>query len=162
MPRALQPLVLAMALLGVLAGCVRHKPVIYLDRQWSTTYARNSCLLFLPQGDTDPGLPACLQRQVQALESFERTLPAQLAAHPACAGILFANFEGTPGGPPAAGTWRLMLDLDDVEGRREGWDLLGPDTQALRHGAGSAHEIAGQICAIARGREAQVGDRHAS
>jgi len=142
---------LAVALLAVLMSCVRHKPVIYLDREWSTTYARNTCLLFLPQGDTDPGLGACLQRQVHALESFERTLLSQFTSHPACAGIRRVNFEGDSVQLPTSGVWRLLLDLDDVEGRHEQWDLISPNTREMHHGRGNAYEMAGAICSIASG-----------
>jgi len=143
--------VIAVALLAALMSCARHKPIIYLDRDWSTTYARNTCLLFLPQGDTDPGLNACLQRQVHALESFERTLPAQFASHPACAGVRIANFNDNPVQQPATGVWRLMLDLDDVEGIQERWDLIAPNTRDIRHGQGNAHQMVGDICSIASG-----------
>jgi hypothetical protein len=140
-------------LLFVLGGCGRHKPVIYLDHEWSLYYARNSCYLLLPQRDRDPGLEPCLTRQSRGLESFERALLSELGgAHPACAGVEVGTLTGDRPPPADTGFWRLLISLDDPEGKREPWDLMSPATPAMRHGAGAVREIAGDVCAIATGR----------
>ena len=146
-----------LVLLCVLGGCSR-KPVIYLDDEWSSYYARNSCYLLLPQRDRDPGLDACVARQSKGLESFERALLSELGGgHPACAGVEVGKV--TADRPPPADTrfWRLLISLDDPEGKREPWDLMSPASPAIRHGAGAAREVAGEVCAIATGRAPSPG-----
>jgi hypothetical protein len=140
-------------LLCVLGGCSRQKPVIYLDDEWSSYYAKNTCYMLLPLRDRDPGLDACVARQSQGLESFERALLSEMGgAHPACAGVVVGKLTGDR--PPPADTrfWRLLISLDDPAGKREPWDLMSPASPAMRHGAGAAREIAGEVCAIATGR----------
>ncbi len=138
-----------LASLCLLAGCTRHKPVIYLDHEWSLYYARNSCYLYLPRGDRDPGLEACLTRQTRALKDFERALLADLGVQPACAGVMVA---GDPAPPATGGFWRLLVSLDDPEGKREPWDLMSPGKAAIQHGAGNAGEVTQEVCAIVNGR----------
>ena len=133
----------------LLSGCIRHKPVIYLDHAWSLNYAKNDCYLHLPQADRDPQLETCLEHQTRAFLSFERDLLAQLGAQPACAGTTIAPAAGGQAPPGAAGLWRLLLDLEDTDARREAWDLLGPANHEMHHGAGSAAEIAQEVCTIA-------------
>jgi hypothetical protein len=141
-----------LALLCVLAGCTRHKPVIYLDHEWSLYYAKNTCYLYLPQGDRDPGLEPCLNRQGHALQNFERALLSQLVAQPSCAGAVIANVADDQGPPSATGFWRLLISLDDSEGKREPWDLMSPQNPEIHHGAGDVREIARDVCALASDR----------
>ena len=140
-----------LALLCTLAACIRQSPVIYLDHEWSSYYAKNNCVLYLPLGDRDPGFEACLMRQVQALQSFERMLLAQLRTHPDCTGVVVANVADVAAPPPATRFWRLLINLDDLEGKREPWDLMGPKSPEMHHGAGGASDIAGDVCSIAAG-----------
>jgi hypothetical protein len=135
-----------------LAACSRHGPVIYLDHEWSLYYAKNTCYLYLPLGDRDPGLQPCLARQIRAFQDFERALLAQLAAHPGCAGVTVANRTGEQGPPAGTKFWRLLISLDDPEGKHEPWDLMSPRGSGIRHGTGGAGEIAQEVCAIASGR----------
>jgi hypothetical protein len=142
-----------LTLLGVLAGCSRGKPAIYLDSEWSEYYAKNSCYLLLPKGGRDPGLEPCLTRQSQAFDSFKRALLPQLGgAHPGCTGVMVGIITGDHPPPAGARFWRLLISLDDPTGRREPWDLMSPTSPEIRHGAGGAREIAADVCAIASGR----------
>jgi hypothetical protein len=126
--------------------------VIYVDQGWNMSYAKTTCYLNLPQGDRDPALGPCLDRQARALESFEKGLLFELGAHPACAGASITNLTGAHA-PPATGFWRLLISLDDPEGRREPWDLISSEHAGLhRHGAGDSREIARDVCAIAGGK----------
>jgi len=146
--------------LCVLASCGRHKPVIYLDNEWSQYYAKNTCYLFLPKGDRDPGLEPCVARQSRALENFEQAILPQLGgAHPACAGVVFGTITGERPPPADTSFWRLLISLDDPEGKREPWDLMSPAGPKIHHGAGDAPAIARDVCDIASGREPQNNGR---
>jgi len=142
-------------MLWLSAGCGRHKPVIYLDNEWSEYYAKNTCYLTMPKGNRDPGLEPCVARQSQALDSFERALLPQLGgAHPACAGVTIGTI--TADRPPAStGFWRLLISLDDPEGKREPWDLMAPEGPKIHHGAGAPPEISQAVCDIASGGRAR-------
>ena len=49
----------------------------------------------------------------------------------------------------------LTAHLGRPEGKREPWDLMSPTSPAMRHGAGAAREIAGEVCEIATGRRSR-------
>jgi hypothetical protein len=138
----------AAALLCVLAGCIGRKPVVYLDHAWSLYYAKNNCYLNLPQGDRDPALQGCLSDEIHGLESFEKILLFQLGMQSDCAGVVIEAAADRP--VPQSPFWRLLISLDDVEGKHENWDLMSPKSRGMRHGAGDAREIAQQVCAIAK------------
>jgi len=132
-------------------GCVRHKPVIYLDHQWSAYYAKNSCYLYLPKGDRDPQLQECVSRQMLALEMFERSLLPQFASEPTCAGQVTPPRADQQAAPADTRFWRLLINLEDSGGRREHWDLMNPNGSAIAHGVGDSEEVARQVCAIVSG-----------
>ena len=126
--------------------------MVYLDHEWSLYYAKNTCYLTLPKADRDPGLEPCLARQIQGFERFEHALLSDLGGgQPACAGVVTGRLTGDQP-PPNTRFWRLLISLDDPEGKREPWDLMSPASPRILHGAGAAHEIAADVCAIASGR----------
>ena len=133
---------------SLLAGCARHNPVICLDHGWNLYYAKNTCYLYLPQGDRDPALQACLNREIQGLENFEKALLSELGTHPECAGVRIERAADQ--GLPSGSFWRLLIDFDDPEGKREKWDLMSPKAPGMRHGSGDAREIAQRVCALAK------------
>ena len=141
-----------LALLCLLAGCTRQKPVIYLDHEWNAYYAKNTCYLYLPKADRDPGLQACLARQTGALQDFEKALLSGIATGASCAGVVLANLKDAQAPPADRGFWRLLISLDDPAGKREPWDLMSPGSAAIKHGTGNAGQTARDVCAIATGR----------
>ncbi len=146
-----------LVLAGVTAGCMRARQVVYLDDEWNSTYARNSCYLYLPKADRDPGLDDCLTRQDAALRAFVQSLRSQLRAQPACAAVSMANPVAVQAPPPGRGFWRLLVSLGDLQGRREKWDLMRPENGGIVHGAGDAAAIARDICLIASGHDNKGG-----
>ena len=138
-----------LALAAVLAGCQRSRPVIYLDDGWNALYVKNTCYLYLPKGNRDPGLDACLERQLKAQQDFAQALRAQLRIQPACAAVLIANPDAGREAPTGGGFWRLLINQDDLEGRREKWDLMRPQRAGIVHGAGDAATIARDVCTTA-------------
>ena len=143
----------ALLVLTCMAGCMRSRPLIYLDDEWNTAYTRNTCYLYLPQADRDPGLGDCLARQAAALQAFTQALRAQLRTQSACAAVLIANPDVAQLAPPGKGFWRLLLSLDDLQGRQEKWDLMRPENGGIRHGAGDAAAMARDVCTVAGGHD---------
>lgn len=154
MRRARGPLLAALlGLCTVLVGCTRSRPLLYLDDIWNSYYVRNTCYLYLPKAERDPGLKDCLARQIAALNAFNQALRLQLRTQPACTQVELANPLPVPAPPAGKRFWRVLISLDDLSGHREKWDLMAPEEAGMRHGAGDAAAIAHEVCTLASGHD---------
>ena len=146
-------LIVAGGILIALAGNARAQQLLYLNQNWSISFAELNCKVeawkhYYPCSTGDPA------SEVRAL--LER-IRNYMFADPACHGIRLENSYDQ-------GNWELSVRINFVdETKASNWILLGPHSSASLlpsgswHGSDKPEAMAHLVCGIANHTGAEAG-----